>query len=83
MFNLKIDTAFQPYSGEKYEFIDKALIEIFGELSSNPLRSILEKLNISIKFSDYNISRKELEELKNSLINNQRASNSLTDLELN
>lgn len=68
---------------EKYEFIDKALIEIFGELSSNPLRSILEKLNISIKFSDYNISRKELEELKNSLINNQRASNSLTDLELN
>ncbi|MCT7600983.1 phosphonoacetaldehyde reductase [Aliarcobacter butzleri] len=68
---------------EKYEFIDKALIEIFGELSSNPLRNILEKLNISIKFSDYNITRKELEELKNSLVNNQRASNSLTDLELN
>ena len=44
---------------------------------------MLKKLNIFIKFSDYNICRKELEELKNSLINNQRANNSLTDLELN
>lgn len=67
----------------KYDFIDEAIKEIFGELSSNKLINMLKKLNISIKFSDYNICRKELEELKNSLINNQRANNSLTDLELN
>lgn len=65
----------------KYEFIDKALIEIFGELSSNPLRKILEKLNIKTKFEDYGLSKDDIEELKASLNNNQRAGNSLVNNE--
>lgn len=64
----------------KYDFIDKALVEIFGELSSNKLREMLKSLNISTHFSDYGLSSKELEELKNSLANTQRSKNSLVEL---
>ena len=64
----------------KYDYIDKALLEIFEELSSKPLREMLEKLDISTEFEDYNINEKELEELKNSLGNNQRAGNSLVEI---
>jgi len=64
----------------KHKFIDDALKNIFGELSSSKLREILKELNISTKFSDYNISDKELEKLKLSLENNQRADNSLVKL---
>ncbi len=61
----------------KYDFIDDALMEIFGELSSNKLRELLKKLDISTEFSDYGITAKEFKELKSSLQNNQRAGNSL------
>ena len=61
----------------EYEFIDEALKKIFGELSSNKLKNLLKKLNISIKFSDYGITSDELEELNMSLQNNQRVGNSL------
>jgi len=61
----------------KYNFIDSSLKEIFGELSSNKLRDILKKLNISTEFKDYGISNDELKELKLSLQNNQRSGNSL------
>jgi phosphonate metabolism-associated iron-containing alcohol dehydrogenase len=61
----------------RYDFIDKALIEIFGELNSNSLRTILNELNISTKFSNYEIDDEELTQLKASLANNQRAGNSL------
>jgi len=61
----------------KYDFIDEVLVEIFGELSSDRLRKILKKLNISTTFSDYNIDDIELIDLKKSLQNNQRAGNSL------
>ena len=64
----------------KYEFIDEALVEIFGELSSIKIRDTFKKLNISTKFNDYDISNKELKELELSLKNNQRAANSLVDL---
>lgn len=64
----------------KYDFIDNATQEIFGELSSRPLRVMLEKLNISTEFKDYGIDDKELEELKASLNNNQRAGNSLVEI---
>lgn len=64
----------------KYDFIDIALIEIFGELSSQKLRTILKELNIPTEFSDYGISDNELEKLKLSLQNNQRANNSLVEL---
>ena len=61
----------------KYSFIDDALQEIFGELSSLPLRELLKELNISTEFKDYDISDNELNSLKLSLRNNQRAINSL------
>jgi phosphonate metabolism-associated iron-containing alcohol dehydrogenase len=63
----------------EYEFIDKALQEIFGELSSNKLRKLLKELNISTEFEDYGINEKEFKELKASLKNNQRAGNSLVN----
>jgi len=61
----------------KYDFIDDALIEIFGELSSNRLRDLLKELNISTEFESYDIDEKELDILKNSLQSNIRAMNSL------
>jgi phosphonate metabolism-associated iron-containing alcohol dehydrogenase len=64
----------------KYDFIDDALKNIFGDLSSQMLREMLKNLNISTEFSDYGINEKELEELKASLGNNQRAGNSLVEL---
>jgi phosphonate metabolism-associated iron-containing alcohol dehydrogenase len=64
----------------KYEFIDAALKEIFGELSSNKLRTLLKELGISTEFEDYGIDENELDELKKSLSNNQRAGNSLVNL---
>ena len=64
----------------KYDFIDNALIDIFGELNSNSLREMLRKLVISTEFYDYGINDRELEELKASLNNNQRAGNSLVNI---
>ena len=64
----------------KYSFIDDALVEIFGELSSSRLRKMLKQLNISINFVDYGIDENELEKLKASLGNNQRAGNSLVTI---
>ncbi len=64
----------------KYDFVDDALLEIFGELSSKKLKDIFEKLNISTKFSDYQINDKELAEIKLSLKNNQRVDNSLINI---
>ena len=64
----------------EHEFIDEALKKIFGELNSNRLRELLKELNISTEFKDYGITEIELEQLKNSLSNNQRAGNSLVDL---
>ena len=64
----------------KYEFIDEAFLEIFGTVSSGPLRKMLKTLDISTEFSDYGISKIEREELKKSLQNNQRAGNSLVEM---
>jgi len=67
----------------KYDFIDMALIEIFGELSSNKLRDILKQLNISTNFIDYGINGEELKKLKTSFQNNQRTNNSLVRINEN
>ena len=64
----------------KYQFIDDALTQIFGELSSNKLRELLKELNVSTSFSSYGITNNELNELKNSLKNNPRVGNSLVFL---
>lgn len=64
----------------KHEFIDEALVEIFGELSSLKLRELLKELSVSTEFSHYNLSENEISELKMSLQNNQRAGNSLVKL---
>ena len=65
---------------DKYIFIDNALLEIFGECSSTKLRNILKELNIPSKFSYYGINNTELNNLKLSLQDNQRASNSLAKI---
>ena len=44
----------------KYDFIDNALIEIFGELSSNKLRKFLKEFHVSTEFFDYGITKDEL-----------------------
>jgi phosphonate metabolism-associated iron-containing alcohol dehydrogenase len=64
----------------KYDFVDDSLIEIFGELSSNRLRSLFKELNISTEFESYDIDEKELSILKKSLQNNARAKNSLVSI---
>ena len=64
----------------EYDFIDDAIKEIFGELSSQKLRDMLKELNVSTEFADYGVDDKELEQLKASLNNNQRADNSLVKL---
>ena len=64
----------------KYDFVDQALLEIFGELSSRRLREILRALQISTAFEDYGIGEEELKGLVASLQNNQRAGNSLVTM---
>jgi len=66
----------------KYDFIDKALKEIFGELNSDKLRTILNQLNISTEFKDYGITNDELKYIISSLQNSQRAGNSLVHLSM-
>jgi len=61
----------------KYTYIDKALIDSMGELSSKKIRDILEELDISINFHDYGISEKELRKIILSLANEQRIMNSI------
>jgi len=64
----------------EHTFIDDALKEIFGTLSSQKLRTMLATLNVSTEFSDYGIDNEEFINLKDSLQNNQRAGNSLVSL---
>ncbi|MGP1560880.1 MAG: phosphonoacetaldehyde reductase [Helicobacteraceae bacterium] len=64
----------------KYDFIDRALQEIFGTLSSAPLREMFEAIGISTNFSDYGISEQEWESIKVSILNNERATNSLVSI---
>jgi alcohol dehydrogenase YqhD (iron-dependent ADH family) len=61
----------------KHEFIDNALVKIFGALSSKKLRVFFDELNVSTEFKDYGIKENELEQLYLSLQSNQRANNSL------
>jgi phosphonate metabolism-associated iron-containing alcohol dehydrogenase len=63
----------------KYDFIDDALIQIFGELNSSKLRYILKELNISTDFQDYGVNKNELKNVKISFQNNQRSDNSLVE----
>ena len=58
----------------KYDFIDNALMEIFGELSSERIRELLVTLGVEIDFKYYDISLMEImgnvdiQRIKNSLI---------------
>jgi phosphonate metabolism-associated iron-containing alcohol dehydrogenase len=61
----------------QYDFIDDALKEVFGELSSNKLRDLLRELGVSTEFKDYNIDSIDLKKISTLLENNQRAGNSL------
>jgi len=63
-----------------HDFIDEALLEIYGTLSSEPLRKVLKSLEVSTEFKDYGMSEEELQALSASLQNNQRAGNSLVKM---
>lgn len=64
----------------RFNFIDEALIAIFGSLSSSPLRGTLKTLNVSSNFEDYGINNLEKTNLISSLNTSQRAGNSLVKL---
>ena len=66
----------------QYDFVDDALREIFGELSSDKIRRFLKELDVSTDFKDYGIDDMDIEMLKASLQDNQRAGNSLASFEL-
>lgn len=61
----------------KFEFIDNAIKDIFGELSSKPLQDMLNLLQISTKFEDYDLTKDEV--MKN-MSNNVRAGNFICDI---
>jgi len=61
----------------KYEFVDNALKEIFGELSSEKLYKLLKDLQISTQFEDYDIDGKEKKDIEKTIYKNPRAQNSL------
>jgi len=63
----------------KYDFIDQALLDIFGSLSSDKIRQFMNQLNIPINFSDYGINDNELMQIKASLEGTSRMANSLLD----
>lgn len=63
----------------KYKHIDNALIEIFASNDSKKLREMFAKLEISTNFNDYGIDNNEIQNLKDSLANTQRAGNSLVE----
>lgn len=65
----------------KHSFIDKALIDIFGSLSSNKLRNLYKALNISTDFSHYGINAAEYINLVNSLSSTSRIQNSLINID--
>ena len=60
----------------KYDFVDKALMDIFGELSSNKLREFLRRLEVGCRFEDYGVSEEEVA----ARIDRQRGGNSLATL---
>jgi phosphonate metabolism-associated iron-containing alcohol dehydrogenase len=64
----------------EYEFIDEAFQEIFGEVSSVPLRQMLKNLGVATEFRNYGIDKEGFEELKLSLGSNQRVKNSLVNI---
>ena len=64
----------------QYEYIDDSLQEIFGEVSSRPLRILLKELGVDTDFSAYGIDSKEYGALIESLKKTQRASNSLVSV---
>lgn len=60
----------------KYQFVDEALTDIFGDTSSAPLRSFLSSLGVSCNLQDYGISIPEYNKMLDEL-DSSRASNSL------
>ncbi len=62
------------------EGVDRALKEIFGSLSSSPMRSMLAQLGVSTKGKDYGLVADDLNRIKESMIGNIRAGNSIVPM---
>jgi alcohol dehydrogenase class IV len=65
----------------KYDFIDEAFIEIFGELSSDKLKKMLLSLHVKTKITDYGVNEKELNNIKQGINNSPRSANSLISVD--
>ena len=64
----------------RYEEVDSALLEIFGELNSMKIREVYLELGVSTDFSHYGIKAEEIDTIKNFIRNNQRTKNSLVSM---
>ena len=62
----------------RHSFIDNALLDIFGELSSKKLVRLLKELKVSTTFIDYDISEQEYKKFKLLVNSEKRMKNSLT-----
>lgn len=63
----------------KYEIIDNAINDIFGELNSRKVRKLYEKLGVSTNIKDYGIDLDSLGKLEESIHSTNRIKNSLID----
>jgi len=61
--------------------IDKVLLEIFGSVSSRPLRELFSDLGVSTRFSDYRFDQDEVETIQKGLAAVPRTKNSRVPLE--
>ena len=62
----------------RHSFIDNALLDIFGELSSKKLVRLLKELKVPTTFIDYDISEQEYNKFKLLVNSEKRMKNSLT-----
>ncbi len=61
--------------------IDHTLTQMFGELSSRPLRRLFDRLSVSVSLKDYGVASADLAAIRKTLDENPRANNSLVDTE--
>ena len=65
----------------KFDVVDASLKAIFGENPIEASTEFFKKMNVSTKFEDYGMDSEDVENLKKSLENNQRAGNSIIGID--
>lgn len=60
--------------------IDKSFVEIFGQVAvDKEIDNFFRKLNISLSLKDYGVNEVDITMIKDTLVNNQRAGNSIVN----